>query len=216
MEVADHYCGQREELTALVAGLGPDQLATRVPACPDWTVRDLLAHLVGVTSDVLAGRMEGAPSPGWTQAQVDARAGVGVDALLEEWAANAAAFDEALAGLGFLGWVLTYDVTLHGDDLREALGLPLGSSETHATTLDGMVRLARRRAEGVPGSLRLVCGDRTWEIGASQPVAVLALDDPGELLRVLGGRRDDDAVRALPWTGDPEPWLPVLPLFRSG
>ena len=32
--------------------------------------------------------------------------------------------------------------------------------------------------------------------------------------RVVGGRRTDDEVRALDWTGDPEPWLPVLPLFR--
>lgn len=215
MDVSDHYRGQREELSALALRLSPEELAVRVPGCPDWNVRELFAHLVGVTADAAAGRMEGAGRPPWTQAQVEARAERTVPELIEEWVAHGPAFEATLPDLGFLGWVFTYDVTLHGDDAREALGLPLGDSSTHAAVLDGLVERVRKRAEGVPGTLRITSGERSWTIGAGEPVATLDVPDAGELLRVVGGRRDDAAVRALDWTGDPEPWLPVLPLFRK-
>lgn len=102
-----------------------------------------------------------------------------------------------------------------GDDIREALGLPLGSSETHAVVLDGIIERARGRAEGL-GTLTITSGDGEWVLGGGVPHATLRVDDPGELARVIGGRRDDQLVRALAWEGDPRPWLPVLPLFREG
>ena len=43
------------------------------PATPSWRAHDILAHLVGVTDDVVHGRLEGIASDPWTQAQVDAR-----------------------------------------------------------------------------------------------------------------------------------------------
>jgi uncharacterized protein (TIGR03083 family) len=215
MDVSDHYRGQREELSALALRLSPEELATRVPGCPDWNVRELFAHLVGVTADATAGRMDGAGSPPWTRAQIEARVSRTVPELVEEWGEHAPAFEATLPDLGFLGWVITCDVTLHGDDVREALALPLGTSVTHAAVLDGLVERTRARAEAVAGTLHLRADLREWSLGTGEPVAVLEAPDAGELLRVVGGRRDDEAVRALPWVGDPGPWLPVLPLFRS-
>lgn len=214
--VADHYRGQREALSALALQLTAEEIAAPVPACPAWRVRDVVAHLVGVTDDALAGRMEGAPEPAWTQTQVDARVGRSVPELVAEWAERAPAFERSLPELGFLGWVLTFDVTLHADDVREALGRPLGRSTTHDAVLDGLVGRAGKRAADVPGTLRLACGSRRWTLGAGGPEAVLDVPDAAELLRVVGGRRSAAEVRALGWTGDPEPWLPVLPLFGSG
>ena len=80
--------------------------------------------------------------------------------------------------------------------------------------LDGIIHRADKRAEGV-GTLTLRAGDREWTIGSGDPTATLTAPDEGELARVVGGRRTADQVRALDWTGDPEPWLPVLPLFRD-
>ena len=42
-----------------------------MPACPDWTVRDLFSHMVGLGVDVLAGdepddHNAGGPSGRWT------------------------------------------------------------------------------------------------------------------------------------------------------
>jgi hypothetical protein len=104
---------------------------------------------------------------------------------------------------------------MHGDDLREAVGLPLGSSPTHDVVLDGIVARARTRAEGL-GTLTLRADGREWVLGEGAPAAVLTVPGTGELARVVGARRDDAAVRAMAWEGDPEPWIPVLPLFRDG
>lgn len=214
MEVAEHYRGQREELSALVRGLDTAQLDAAVPGCPLWTVRQTLSHLVGVTADVCSGTMEDAGQPVWTQAQVDARADKSIAELVEEWTQRGPGFEEALPTMGFTGWVFTYDVTMHGDDIKEALGLPLGSSETHRVVLDGIIDRARSRAEGI-GTLTLKAGDETWVLGDGDPAASLTVASIGELARVIGSRRSDEAVRALDWTGDPEPWIPVLPLFRD-
>jgi uncharacterized protein (TIGR03083 family) len=198
-----------------VLSLTDAQLQTVVPGCPLWTVKGVVSHLTGLTADVCSGRLEGAGTPAWAQAQVDERASVPLADVVQEWTARGPGFEASLPEWGFRGWVFTYDVTMHGDDVREALGLPLPTSETHAAVLDGLIDQARRRAEGF-GALALAAGDRTWMVGEGEPVASLTAPDEGELGRVLGGRRSDDAVRAMAWTGDPEPWLPVLPLFRDG
>jgi uncharacterized protein (TIGR03083 family) len=215
MGPGEHYRGQRLVLSQLVGSLGDEQLSVPVPGCPAWRVRDLLAHLVGLPVDVCAGVMDNAGSPAWTQAQVDSREGRTSEELIEEWARVAPAFEDSLDDRGFLGWVFVYDVTLHGDDLREAVGLPLGTSETHAVVLDGIIDRARSRAEGV-GRVMLRAGEREWQLGDGEPLATLTVPDEGELARVVAARRSDDAVRAMDWSGDPEPWIPVLPLFRSG
>lgn len=37
--------------------------------------------------------------------------------------------------------------------------------------------------------------------------------DPFELLRAYAGRRSPDQIRAWEWSGDPEPYLPLLSPF---
>lgn len=41
-----------------------------VPACPDWTIRQTLAHLTGVAQDVVAGNMADKAGGSWTRAQL--------------------------------------------------------------------------------------------------------------------------------------------------
>jgi hypothetical protein len=48
-------CRARGRLQNLLAGLDQAALAARVPACPAWTVLDVLAHLAGVAADVVNG-----------------------------------------------------------------------------------------------------------------------------------------------------------------
>lgn len=211
----EHYRAQRQAASELFAGLDAEQLATAVPGCPKWTVRDVLGHLVGVTADVCSQTMEGAGSPAWTQAQVDARSEASVAELLAEWGKRGVGFEEALPQMGELGWIFVMDVAMHLDDVREALGLALGATDTNALVLDRLVAQAANRAEGV-GTLTLRAADQEWTVGSGEPAAELRVSDAQELSRVVGARRTDEAVRALGWTGDPEPWIPVLPLFREG
>ena len=60
-EMADLYDACLAEVDSLAAGLTPEQLATRSPATPGWTVHQVLAHLAGSASDAVSGRMDGAP-----------------------------------------------------------------------------------------------------------------------------------------------------------
>lgn len=214
MTPTEHYRGQRLALTELYGGLAAADLSRTVPGCPQWQVKDVLGHLVGVPLSLRAGDMSDAGSPAWTQRQVDARRDRPVQDVLDEWAEEGPAFEEGLSDKGFMGWVFTYDVVMHGDDVLEALGLPLGATPTHAVVLDGILDRARPRADGI-GTLTIRAGDREWVLGDGDPAATLSAPDEGELARVIGARRSDDVVRAMDWTGDPEPWIPVLPLFRA-
>lgn len=45
MEISEHVDALRTHGTALAEAAAPLSLDTRVPTCPDWTVRDLLGHI---------------------------------------------------------------------------------------------------------------------------------------------------------------------------
>ena len=65
------YRGVRERTTAMIKHAPADALEATAPATPKWRVRDVLAHLVGVTVDVAEGRIDGVATDPWTAAQVD-------------------------------------------------------------------------------------------------------------------------------------------------
>ncbi|MFC5260837.1 maleylpyruvate isomerase N-terminal domain-containing protein [Kribbella qitaiheensis] len=50
-ESADLYAATRARVTETAKALTAEQLNTRVPACPDWTVHNLISHLAGVAGD---------------------------------------------------------------------------------------------------------------------------------------------------------------------
>src|SRR4051812_41896335 len=118
-EVGNAYAGVRERVSALVQGADPTQ---PVPACPDWTVKDLVAHVTGVVDDVLAGRIEGVATDPWTAAQVEARKDHSLDQIVAEWNEKAPAFEALLDAFGSPGEQAVFDVTTHEHDLRGALG----------------------------------------------------------------------------------------------
>ena len=69
-EIGVWYAAGRRRLSEVVLDLGPEEVARPVPACPDWTVHDVVAHLAGVCADVVAGQIEGITTAAWADAQV--------------------------------------------------------------------------------------------------------------------------------------------------
>ncbi|CAN5396992.1 hypothetical protein BH11ACT8_BH11ACT8_26370 [soil metagenome] len=108
-------------IAALAGGLSDEQLATSVPGTPAWTVHDVLAHLAGGPADAVAERMDGAPSPAWTARHVGERAGLPVDLLMAELAANTDHVAESVVDSPRPAVV--WDIAVHHADLHEALGL---------------------------------------------------------------------------------------------
>lgn len=193
----------RERMTALLRQADPEQLSRQVPACPDWTVHDLLAHVAGLAVDVAAGRIEGAGSDPWTAAQVTARRSASRDELLAEW--SAVPMTATLLGMDAMQAAqVVFDVTTHEHDLRGALGLPgerdSGGIEvgwTWATTVLGMLR------DGYgEGAVVLSTPDGSTTCGASAPTSGVTADR-FELFRAMTGRRSSEQVASWEWTGEP-------------
>ena len=129
------YAGVRERVTALVRMAPEGALDAIAPATPDWRTRDVLAHLVGVATDVVNGNVADAAQDHWTAAQVEARCELPVDALLEEWAATAPQIEAIVLSLATsITGQLIIDAATHEHDLRHALGQP-GARESDALTL---------------------------------------------------------------------------------
>jgi uncharacterized protein (TIGR03083 family) len=225
------YDDGRLRAQALVEDLDEERLALQVPACPEWTVRDLVAHLVGIAEDTVRGAyfpdaLDAWRDPSvakrrerWTAGQVSSRADQGIGSLLREYDLHGGELVRLLRrgeGPVFDGprWLLMApigDLAVHLADLREALGL--GPDETSPIAHVGFAVYrdwlqARIAHSGLP-PLRLSDGHKEWVLGSGEPAATVTADRH-ELFRVITGRRSASAIRAYDWVGDPAPYVPIV------
>jgi len=180
--------------------------STMVPTCPAWSVADVLAHVVGIPADIIAGNVEGAASEPWTAAQVDARAGATIAELLAEWDSTAPHVEALVDDLGRTGVQLVFDLTTHEHDIRLALGLPALKELPVHMAITGFL-FARPGGDGE--ALRLVTGGGTFVLGSGEPTATLRAP-LFDAIRAFSGRRSEAQIRAMDWDGDPTPHLPKL------
>jgi uncharacterized protein (TIGR03083 family) len=185
---AQLYRDHVDALAGMASGLGEDELATTVPATPAWTVREVLAHLAGGAADVVAGRMDGAPSPAWSSRHVAERAGMRVADLMGELRAGQEALVQAVAGVDRPAPV--WDMTVHHADLHEALGRGELPERLWQPVLAGV---APYRLGEQP--LTVFAGDAAY--GAGGPEVMVA---PYELFRALFSRRSRAQIAV--WAGD--------------
>lgn len=216
MTPSEQYRDVRLRMTALVRDLDDEGLATTVPGCPGWTVKDLVAHCGAVVTDAVSGNLEGAGSDEWTARQVAERRGRALGELLDEWAASAEVVESQLdAYPKGLSRTLIVDLVTHEHDLRGAIGVP-GARDSVAYEVGRKgyhVSLAKTiEAQGMPG-LRLTAGDG-WAFDAGpEPTTTVHAPDSFELFRALSGRRSRGQVLAWKWDGDAAPYLDVFSRF---
>lgn len=213
-DYADEYAATRANVRALLTDCDEAAARTAVPSCPDWTVHDLCAHLVGVPAALVA---RDNPPPGdnqdWVDQQVADRADRSIAELLDEWDAVGPAFEGLMRKLPRAFGGLVYDAVAHEHDLRGALGRPGGRDGAGViASLEIMVPMVERDLAGhgpTPGTVRLSAGTDEWVVGAGEPTVSLTTT-PFELMRLLGSRRSRDQVVAAPWDGDVEPFIGAL------
>jgi uncharacterized protein (TIGR03083 family) len=207
-ELSDGYHNTRQRVTELVASLDDAALATRVPACPDWTVHQLVAHMAGIPEALTSGSFPAGDLQAWLDGLVEERQDVPVPELLERWEACAAGTSSVVDGGGSLMFI---DVVSHEHDLRGAVGQggARGTSEVRATVQLLLDLLAPAITEAGLGALVVDSGEVRWASQFARPGCTLRVD-PWEAIRVLQSRRTADEVRALPRSGDVEPYLLVL------
>lgn len=125
--------------------------------CEGWTVAGVASHAVGGIADVVNGKLEGLGSPEATQREVDERKGASPSELADEaaqirkqagdmltifdddaWQAPAPGGYEGTLGDGVEA--LWFDLYMHADDIRNAIGRPsehsdgLRASASHIST----------------------------------------------------------------------------------
>lgn len=207
------YHDLRERVSDLLGGVDDARAATvRVAACPSWSVTDTAAHLCGVTVDILDGNLDGVATDEWTASHVERLAPLGLAAIVERWN-EAAPVVESLAG-GFppsAAAQMVFDASTHEQDIRGALDAP-GGREADSIVVglgfmeDSLGTFVRSR--GLPA---LAVRSPRWSvvIGDGEP-GVEVEASTFELFRSFGGRRSETQIRALPWTGDPGPYLGIF------
>lgn len=208
-DLAQLYRETRERLSALVLGLDASELAAPVPACPGWSVSDVMCHLLAVVEDVMAGRLTRPPTDAETAQQVARHRGTPVPAVVETWAELAPPFEELIGGV--VVWPAVLDVATHEQDIRGALGRP-GARHTEAVKV-GAEALMAWMQPSVP--VRVVCEDFETQVGPedSQHPELVLRTTRFETLRWRLGRRSRSQVQGFDWSGDPAPVIDELFVF---
>jgi hypothetical protein len=188
-----------------------------VPAAPAWRARDVVAHLAGVSDDVVHDNLDGVATDDWTAVQVDKRRAWDIETLFADWERHGDAVDALIdaAPPGTFGQLL-FDAWTHEQDLRGAFAVPGGRDSAASTCAyewaTGMLDV-RDRAEN-RDALELVCAGGSRVVG--EPPAVTSVRVARfDLLRALTGRRSVAQIRGYDWTGAPDPdRLVFAPIFQ--
>jgi uncharacterized protein (TIGR03083 family) len=213
VDLIDEWARAQARVIALVAPLTAEQAAVRVPACPDWTVRDLFSHMVGLGADVVAGDEPDDHNAGWTEKQVASRRDHDVAALVAEWEGLSAPLREWMRANNTRP---LSDVIIHEQDLRGALRVP-GGQDT-----DGLRAIRERfvgrfagRVEDLP-PIALVGDAWTWASRGSVDDAEVVLRAPDfDLARALVTRRSAAQLRSWTVRGDVTPYLDAFAMLGA-
>ncbi|MDQ3982747.1 MAG: maleylpyruvate isomerase family mycothiol-dependent enzyme [Actinomycetota bacterium] len=209
------YADTRRRIVDVVKDLDKGETRLVVPACPAWTVRDLIAHLAAVAVDMSKGNLEGVGSEEWTLRQLDDRIDRTLDELLDEWAGIAGQVEGALEYLPkWAASMLVGDTVTHEHDLRGAVVRP-GARDSDAVKIsaNGYARWFGRKVKdaGLPAVL-VKWADGEWVAGNGEP-AVTVGAPTFEMLRGLTGRRTRAEVAAFDWSDDPGPYLDLFSYY---
>jgi uncharacterized protein (TIGR03083 family) len=213
VDLIDEWTQAQERVIELVAPLTPEQAATVVPACPEWTVRDLFSHMVGLGVDVVADDEPDDHSSAWTQKQVAQRRGDDIPTLVDEWRSVTAPLQAWMRERGTrpLG-----DVIIHEQDLRGALGVPGGRDSGGVRAIrDRFLPRFAARLDGLPPITLVGDGWRWASGGTPEDAAVVLRASEFDIARALVTRRSERQLRAWTERGDIGPYLDAFALLGA-
>ena len=189
----------------LLGSLHAHDLATP-SRCAGRTVADIAGHVIGTAVDLAQGRLEGQGTPVVTRRQADERAGRTPKELADELGTAGPALSALLASLPGDAWrgpaprnpghtlgfgveAIWYDAYLHGDDIRDALGLPSARGDGLRCAVHHVAGHLEHQGWG-PATIALK-GIERIEIGGGGPEIT---GDPLEFVLAATGRRDPSVL----------------------
>lgn len=215
-------------------------LQRRVPACPDWSVSDVVGHLEHITEEYSEGRhlyssndvedmatswAQDRPRVDvWTNAGVATRREWSFDTLLATWERRCGRLYEMMRGEvdlpagashEFLAWAAVIDAATHYQDIRGALGVgpELDDYATKLAYASYSDTLVRRSAAIHPQPPALRVTTQRGEVLIGQGRAAEIELDWFEFLRTISGRRSVEQVAELLAPVDAEPYLEALQMY---
>lgn len=213
----------RLRLTALARGLDSAVADRKTPTCPEWSTKDVVAHMAGIAADILDGNVAEAATEAWADAQVDQRSGASLDDVLDEWDAKGPLLEDLLLKVApMIAFQFYLDAFTHEWDIRQALDTEPTAvdysmvAHTVPSLMDALTERLDERGlapldlviEGLPsGSFTATfdgsAADRTDRDRASITI------DAFEFLRLAMGRRSQSQIEASLGTADlrPGPWV---------
>ncbi len=216
------YEHTRRNFIATVSALPDDLLQRRVPATPAWSVRDVLAHVVFLATDLNAQQFpDGDDASGreWTDRQVARGQGLAIAELAAQWSSEAPRFEEGLRVFGYeMGSHFVADLHAHYQDVRGALGdSPATDAVTVRVALDHYLGFMQQMlGDAKWGTLEVVAGGEAVRLGGAGENQAKLHATPFELLRSFSARRSARQIRALDWEGDVDAFVGWLQSGFSG
>jgi len=215
-QLADCFRSERSELIRLGRELSDAQGALITTACPAWSIKDVYAHLAGISTDILAGNTEGAATEPWADGHVADRIGRSLTEVLNEWESAGNGVSEVMDTAGeVFPFQLFVDQWTHGWDVRATLGADAAAVPDLSTYIyflpDFFDHMAALVPEGLT-ALTLKVAGQSFDIGTGEPIGELGLD-LFEFARVTMGRRSQQQLDGLPWPrslDDNAPYIDVL------
>lgn len=219
----------------MLASATPETVDRPVPACPAWTVRDVVGHVAGLAKDAVAGslppfdlvemyRDESAARSRdtMTEQQVVRSRDLAFDDVVDEWRASTKSLLPMLRGeesfpgeppFG-VGSVLVTDLWVHDTDIGGALGRPRPADDasTSAALASYSFLVAQRVQSLGLAAMALQYDGKTRVLGTGEPAATVRAERY-ELARTLAGRRSRKQIAAMDWAGDPTPYLAIIPAY---
>lgn len=219
-------------LRDLLDPLNEERLADQCPACPAWSIRDVLGHVASnliwrvndnppasfdreiataaiINSDLAARELARRQRDQWLETAIDSTRSLPLDELFRQW-------ERAIAKAQSDVWPgLQADFAVHLGDIEEALGSDASrNSAIHGVALGLYGDLANRQLRASDLDVVQLAGTEPASIVGDQASSNRISGSTYELLRVAAGRRTrTQANGALEWGTTPEKIRAHLPVY---
>lgn len=210
LDLGTSYRHAREDVAALVRSLDSGQLLEPVPACPGWSVHDLVSHLAGMATDAVNNRLNGPPSAEQTAAQVRERATTPTSIVLREWERAASQYEALLSKSKQANPAAVIGLVVHEHDIRGALGLPGNrDAELVGFAVERAARLWLGKVDSAGLSpVRIEDGEH---IAGSEDAPGLLRAGRFEFFRLVHGRRSRAQIaQRFSGVDDPDRYIDLL------
>jgi hypothetical protein len=195
--IANLYRDAQASMVTFLQSLDADEWRTPVPCTPEWTVRDVLSHVAGVTDDISNQRVEGAATDPWTAAQVERWRDTDADTLIAQWNGQIDSVAELLERFGEIRPAI--DCWTHEQDIRHALGRDANMPEEF---VGAVIARFGELPVGPPVTINFADGTQGEIPGDGEPIALAGITQY-EFARSRLGRRTRDQVAGYAWSQPP-------------